>query len=530
MKNLIAQWFRGRAIRLMAVIGLLILIVTAACALALRHSPSPRESDVFASPETAGNLDGLRPQVTVFCGDCHGTPSPVAFPKRAWHEEVKKGFDFYFDTGRTDLSPPDFDKVVAWFRSQAPEEVLIPHPVESATPANLKFRVSNIAPAREDEAPPGVSFVNWCSLTEGETALLLWCDMRSGSLRTADPLPGSSSLKLLLQSGHPAHAERCDLDGDGRVDLVVADLGSFAPSDHAEGKVVWLQRTADEAWRPIVIQAGLGRVADVQPGDFDSDGDIDLIVAEFGWQKTGRILLLENRGTSGSTLEFHMRELDPRHGTIHVPVADLDGDGRLDFVALISQEHETVVAFLNDGQGGFRKETIFAAHEPAFGSSGIQLVDLDYDGDLDVLFTNGDTFDSFFVKPFHSIRWLENRGTFPFEDHPLALMPGVHRALACDLDGDGDLDIAACSLLPERLFGRNSKADFDSLLWLEQTAPGTFARHRLEQGSCQHAALCVGDFDNDGDIDLAVGRFAEQSGLPPVTMWLNLRIDGEGSK
>jgi hypothetical protein len=210
-----------------------------------------------------------------------------------------------------------------------------------------------------------------------------------------------------------------------------------------------------------------------------------------------------------------------------VPAADLGGDGRLDFVALISQEHEVVEAFLNYGQGGFRTKRIFSANEPAFGSSGIQLVDLDLDGDLDVLYTNGDTFDSFYLKPYHSIRWLENRGSYPFEDHELALMPGVHRALACDLDGDGDLDIVACALLPERLLGRQSAAEFDALVWLEQTEPGEFTRHRIEKGPpCLHAAMEVGDFDGDGDVDLAVGTFGDSLSQPAIAVWWNMRIDG----
>ena len=56
--------------------------------------------------------------------------------------------------------------------------------------------------------------------------------------------------------------------------------------------------------------------------------------------------------------------VDERHGAIHVPVCDLNGDGRPDFVALISQEHETVVAFLNEGGGRFRKETLYTAPHP----------------------------------------------------------------------------------------------------------------------------------------------------------------------
>ena len=64
------------------------------------------------------------------------------------------------------------------------------------------------------------------------------------------------------------------------------------------------------------------------------------------------------------------------------------------------------------GQGQFRTETIFQAPDPAYGSSCIDLVDLDQDGDLDLLYTNGDTMDSFELRPSHSVQWLENQGRF----------------------------------------------------------------------------------------------------------------------
>jgi hypothetical protein len=94
---------------------------------------------------------------------------------------------------------------------------------------------------------------------------------------------------------------------------------------------------------------------------------------------------------------------------MQVEERDYDGDGRLDFVALISQEHESLVLFRNDGNGRFESEVLDRAPHPACGTSGFQLVDLDRDGDLDILATNGDMMDEIsLAKPYHGVRWLEN--------------------------------------------------------------------------------------------------------------------------
>src|SRR5207247_2578308 len=132
------------------------------------------------------------------------------------------------------------------------------------------------------------------------------------------------------------HAEVVDLDGDGIKDLLVANLGSFLPTNHRKGSVVLLRGRADGTFQPFTLLQGVGRVADVQAADFRGVGKLDLVVAAFGWQQTGEILYLENRTTDWTRPNFVSRELDPRHGCIHVPVADLNGDGRPDFVALIS--------------------------------------------------------------------------------------------------------------------------------------------------------------------------------------------------
>ena len=104
------------------------------------------------------------------------------------------------------------------------------------------------------------------------------------------------------------------------------------------GKVVWLRGDGKGGFKPHVLLDGVGRVADVQVADFAGNGKLGLVVAVFGMRK-GEIILLENETTDWSKPKFTPRILDERAGPIRVPVADLNGDGKPDFVALIGQEH-----------------------------------------------------------------------------------------------------------------------------------------------------------------------------------------------
>lgn len=490
------------------------------------EAASPQEPRPSAA-EVTRFVHQMRPKVEAFCADCHVMPRPASSAREDWVEEVEQGYMLYQASGRSDLEVPDQEEVLKYFQLQAPETLLMPESIRGYPPNELPLQPSPVRfPGRR---PPGITDVQWIDLGLKDSPALVYCDIGSGAIKAhwpGHPEQPTERLATLLQ---PVHVEPCDLNADGRTDLLVSDIGEFDANDSDLGRVVWLRRAADsEKFETVVLQDGLSRVADARAADFDGDGDSDVLVAAFGWRNTGRIFLLDNTGFGdGGQPNFRVREIDDRHGAVHVPTVDLNGDGHLDFVALLSQDHEVVEAFLNDGQGNFENHVIWQAPDPAYGSSGIQLVDMDNDHDLDVLYTNGDSFDRG-AKPHHSVQWLENRGTYPYTHHHLSEMPGVLSAQAGDFDGDGDVDVVACSLLAAPLSQQLANQDTSSVVMLMQTAKGKFRRTRVETAAHQHIALETGDFDNNGHLDFAVGNFLRadlarpaDAGQPDLVLWWN---------
>ena len=156
-----------------------------------------------------------------------------------------------------------------------------------------------------------------------------------------------------------------------------------------------------------------------------------------------------------------------------------------------------MVAFLNEGDGRFRKETLYAAPHPAYGCSGIQLVDLNGDGRLDVLYTNGDVLDSpYLLKPYHGVQWLENRGTtdrLDFEHRPIARdvrRPPARRRPTWTATATSTWSPSASC--PANSSRSGDARDVDAIVLFEQTAPGKFARHTLASKTCDHVTCGAG--------------------------------------
>ncbi len=480
--------------------------------------------------ETLVFVEQMRSQVDAFCGDCHVSPKPANVERDRWQKEVEQGFEFYRISGRDDLKPPPIEAVTRFFQSLAPERLAMPTSIVGSPLSSINFQSTTVSkPAAQAAAaqPPCISALKWLELDSGGAKSLVYCDLGTGTIYRYQPESVDVAPTPLAVLFQPAQFAPRDLNNDQKTDLVVADLGEFLPSDSDLGRVVWLKRREQgDQFDPIVLQDGLGRVSDVSPADFDGDGDVDIVVAEFGWRKTGRVLMLDNQGTDENGIpKFDLQVMDNRHGSMEVPVVDLNGDGLLDFVVLFSQEFECIEAFINLGHGKFEKQLVFKADDPTYGSARIEVADLDGDGDQDVVYANGDSFDTG-SKAYHSVQWLENNGKFPFEHHHIAYMPGVLAIKVADFDNDGDVDIVAGSLVAKRLDESFETAGVESLIMLEQIAAAEFKRTKIETSAYYHGAIGTGDFDGDGRVDIAVGNFLHfnptLSARHDFTIWKNL--------
>jgi FG-GAP-like repeat len=409
----------------------------------------------------------------------------------------------------------DMQRVLGYYERTAPER--LPPPERWPPPDASLFEKHSMAPDLRGVAPT-IANVRLVDINADGRLEVVATDMRAGVVLKGNP--DETSLEVIASIPHPSRISMTDLEGDGHPGFLVGDLGRMLPGDHNFGGVIWMRSRAGGGYAQLALE-GWPRVADVRAGDFDGNGKLDLVVAAFGWRTVGRLSVLEN-----TSLKEHV--IDPRPGAIDAIPVDINSDGKPDIVALLSQQYETVIAYVNKGTSAsasgftFEPTVLYKAPHANWGSSGIQVIDLDGDRDLDVLMTNGDSFDDDIVKPYHGIQWLENVGDLKFTAHHLAGMPGVHRAAAADLDGDGDLDIVAGALLAAG--SDRDESQMPALGWLEQKKRGVFERHTLSMGSLCHATLDVGDFDKDGDADIVVGVMSPDSKVTTwVEVWKNRR-------
>jgi FG-GAP-like repeat len=379
------------------------------------------------------------------------------------------------------------------------------------------FAQSPIGDGIRGDERPRIANVQIADLDRDGLSDVLVCDALRNRVSWIRQFPkGTYTETSIADVEAPAHVQAIDFDGDNDLDLVVAVLGVLMPSNNRTGAVVVFENDGRQRFTRHMLVDRVARVADAGAGDLDGDGDMDLAVAGFGYDD-GETSWLENKG--GWNFEQHV--LHRLSGPINAILTDLDGNRLPDIVALVSQEWEEIWGFLNDGRGQFMPRMLWGSTNQDFGSSWLSVVDLDRDGDPDLLYSNGDAFDYAppNSRPWQGVQWLENQGQLRFVFHRIADLQGASSPQAADVDSDGDLDVVVVS----------ANNDWDdpnapSVVWLENNGRLQFSMHTIASSPTHLITLATGDLDGDGKPDLVTAGMhisRPYDRMARVTAWTN---------
>jgi hypothetical protein len=273
-----------------------------------------------------------------------------------------------------------------------------------------------------------------------------------------------------------------DFDGDGKLDLAVANAGSHTIS-------VLLGKGHGKFKAAPDVSAGLGPVF-VAVDDVNGDGKPDLVVASLFSSTSIAVVLGNGDGTFQAPLNFAAGS-----GSRSVAVGDFNGDGKRD-LAVANFDSENVSVLLGNGNGTFQAPLNFAAGR---NPSSVATGDFNGDGRLDLAVANFDIFNADVGGDDVSVLLGKGDGTFfaaasaPAGSGPLSWVHSVSVAVG-RINGDQALDLAVVN-------------QDNSVSVLRGNGDGTFGVAGTFLAHFHPTSVAVGDFNGDHLPDLAVTNF-----------------------
>lgn len=258
--------------------------------------------------------------------------------------------------------------------------------------------------------------------------------------------------------------------------------------------------------RKTITTSNIDNVADIYGGDFDSDGDIDLVGITSGYGQDD-VFILKNSSNGGSwsySLVYGELRVDEDFPAGSVYVIDIDNDGDNDIISA-SNDDDNIFIFYNNGSGTSWDDDKIA--DNFNGASGIFAIDLASDGYVDIIAASEDDHDI--------ATWRQtSRDNFQGEKTIDGSMNEAIAVYSADLDGDGDNDVVAAA------FDENNAG----IAWWENNGSGNNWGDRISIADFDGATDVIAvDIDNDDDIDIVASA---DGSVDDIAWWKN---NGSGS-